>query len=697
VPLEAPNLDDRRFTELFEEMKSLIPRFAPEWTDYNLSDPGITLIQLFAWLGEMTLYRLNRVPERNYIKFLKLIGVERKPAFPANVELTFTLASPDLITVVIPQGTQVKAAAKATPSATATPALPQEDEQPIVFETDEPLYAIGAELKKVQVFDGINYQDFSEENRPSGKYYPVFGTKARENSTLMIGFASNNAFPTVEINLTVIVYKDPSLLREESCILQNMNVRPPAVIAWEYWNGAHWKKLDVIQDETRALTKSGHVYFNGPKDAKKGKLGNFSSSTDEALYWLRCRLVQSQYEIAPQVDAIITNTVCATAVTTVRDEVVGASNGQPNQNFFSRKFPVFAEALTSVEERIYGTVPRRPPNEAEQASINTKLRERELIKGFLLEIDEGRGLEPWEEVEDFFNSGPTDRHYVLNRTIGQITFSEKARTPIAGSNNIVVRYYRYGGGAKGNVGAGTITDAQTVISGLDTVTNNYPAEGGADEEQIEDTKARAPKELKARDRAVTTQDFEFLAKQTPGVRVRRAHALPLYHPQFPDIEVPGVITVMIVPESSDAKPMPSESTMQAVCAYLNERRLLTTEVFVAAPRYKQIKIEATIIAMPSADLAKVKTKIGEAITLYLHPLTGGSDRQGWPLGGAVLFAEIFRVILGIEGVQTIQAEDLRIIVDDETAELCRSVEIPHDYLVFSDGHEITVTYTPSTS
>ena len=93
MPLQPPNLDDRRFNDLFEELRSLIPRYAPEWTDHNLSDPGITMMQLFSWLGEIVLFRLNRVPDRNYLKFLQLIGVEQKPTVPAKAELTFILVS----------------------------------------------------------------------------------------------------------------------------------------------------------------------------------------------------------------------------------------------------------------------------------------------------------------------------------------------------------------------------------------------------------------------------------------------------------------------------------------------------------------------------------------------------------------------------------------------------------------------------
>lgn len=684
MPLTPPNLDDRRFPELFEELRSLIPRYAPEWTDHNLSDPGITLMQLFAYLGEIILFRLNRVPDLNYIKFLQLIGVEQKPAVPARAELTFTLTSPNIATVIIPKGTRVGAQIKPpVPSAAAPPSLPPLDEQPVVFETDEPLNALGMELKYIQVFDGVNYVEATQANKITGDHYYAFGRLARDGSALLIGFASNNTFPIVEINLTVRVFVDAATLKEFTCSATETLYYPSASIVWEYWNGAEWRRLIVVKDESRALTRSGHVYFRGPKDIKKDTVGSVS----EAVYWIRCHLVASQYEIAPELDAVLINTVRAIAAVTVTDEVLGSSNGQPNQILTSRNTPIFASPPYPVEERLN----QKPFNKAEQATFNQILRERELKKGFLLLVNEGQGTRPWQEVEDFFNSSADDRHYVLRRTTGEILFGdgEQGRIPIAGVNNIIALYYRYGGGARGNVGAAMITDLQTQPSGVSEVTNLWAAEGGSDEELLEDTKARAPKELKARDRAVTLQDFEFLARQTPGVRVRRAHALPLYHPQFPDVQVPGVITVIIVPESKDSKPLPSEGTLQTVCAYLNQRRLLTAEVFVAPPKYKQVKIEATVLVKPTANPAEVQIKIEAALNTYLHPLTGGADGQGWILGGDVIYSEVFRVVLQVDGVQII--EDLRIVVDSERIDPCQSASIPRDYLIFSDGHDINVT------
>src|SRR5512136_1077602 len=94
MTLPAPNLDDLRFqSDLVDEARKRIINYCPEWTEYNLSDPGITLIELFAWMTEMLTYRLNRVPEKNYIQFLDMLGLQYQPASSAKTELTFWLST----------------------------------------------------------------------------------------------------------------------------------------------------------------------------------------------------------------------------------------------------------------------------------------------------------------------------------------------------------------------------------------------------------------------------------------------------------------------------------------------------------------------------------------------------------------------------------------------------------------------------
>src|SRR4030042_5270437 len=107
MALPSPVLDDRKFQDIVSEARSLIPGYCPEWTDHNLSDPGITFIELFAWMMDTLLYRVNKVPEKSYIKFLELIGIRLMPARPAKADVTFCLSAPQSKDVTIPRGTEV--------------------------------------------------------------------------------------------------------------------------------------------------------------------------------------------------------------------------------------------------------------------------------------------------------------------------------------------------------------------------------------------------------------------------------------------------------------------------------------------------------------------------------------------------------------------------------------------------------------
>src|SRR5579875_413688 len=107
MALPAPNLDDRTFQDIVDETKRLIPRYCPEWTNHNLSDPGVALIELFAWMSEMILFRLNQVPDRLYTKFLDMVGIAPFPPAVARADLTFSLSTVLEHSVVVPAGTEV--------------------------------------------------------------------------------------------------------------------------------------------------------------------------------------------------------------------------------------------------------------------------------------------------------------------------------------------------------------------------------------------------------------------------------------------------------------------------------------------------------------------------------------------------------------------------------------------------------------
>jgi len=657
MPLQAPQLDTLAFADIVAQAKLLIPRYAPEWTNFNESDPGITLVELFAWMTEITLYRLNQVPDLNYIKFLQLIGIELQAARPASVEVTFSLSRPDISSMIVPKGTQVAAAGGA--------------DVPIVFETDQALVAIGAALTTLQTFDGTSYSNITSKNSNAGQWFYPFGAKAQPGSALLLGFSSTLDFPSDQINLAVNLSGDPIV---QPVLRSGAVLPPPATLVWEYWNGDAWLAINLDSDGTRAFTQDGHVLFLGPGTLLKKKA--FGSVT-VPLYWIRCRVVAATYEIPPKLAAIRTNTIRATQALTFTDEVLGGSDGTPNQTFSLVNTPVVT--LDSPQ------------------SLKNAAGSRVFITGLRLEVDEGSGFFVWQQVDDFFAAKKDDRVYTLNANTGIITFGngEHGRIPAAfNTGNIVARNYRAGGTSVGNVGPLAITQIQTYVESVNAVTNYGPATGGTDEETVADAKLRASRALKSNERAVTGEDFEALAVSAPGANIRRAFAMPLHHPSYPDGQIPGVVTVVVVPNSLDPNPTPNQTTLQAACAWLDKHRLLTSEVYVAGPIYRKVKVFVQLVVDPGMDLATVKNNVQALLTTFFHPLRGGSDSTGWPFGGVIYYSDVYRNIFATDGVQRIQDNQLLIYLDDQLQVFCRDVAINPGELLYNDprGHQIEVSY-----
>jgi len=230
----------------------------------------------------------------------------------------------------------------------------------------------------------------------------------------------------------------------------------------------------------------------------------------------------------------------------------------------------------------------------------------------------------------------------------------------------------------------------TSITGVDDnqVANLLAADSGRDEETLDEAKQRAPRAIKSRCRAVTAEDFEYLAML--AANIKRAKALPLFHPDFPGVKVPGVVTVIVVPDSDAPNPTPSDGTLRTVCAYLDQRRLLTTELYVIRPTYQYVEIHVEVIVDDNADLAEVKERIEQTLLAYFHPLKGGDDGQGWPFGGTMFFSRVNHRVFTITGVQSVTR--LVILLDGEEMPECTDISITEGALLYSTQHDVQVQY-----
>lgn len=660
MPLEdyLPQIDDRKYDDIVTEIRTRIARYAPEWqpgdsawTDVNDNDPGVTIAQVYAWLAEMLIYRMNKVPALNYIKFLELIGIELRPAEPAMAEVAFpvkaTYVNP---TVIVPLRTQLSAD-------------PGDGGAPLIFETTRAITCWRATLDAVYASDGYSYTDVTAANANATDGFQPFGPLARTGSELAFGFIDPAQAPAIpaplqagELDLAIIVQTDGSASSFLGC---GTPMYPPATLAWEYWDGARWQPLDLLKDETLAFTRSGHVHVRIPPGGIVNKTKLTTNPKEVAHFWIRARLADSQYEMIPSLLAVRTNTVPVEQAETIREEILGGSDGSRSQTFQLGNTPIVAGSLT-------------------------------------LQIQQSdEGFDTWTQVEDLFGAGPNDMVYVLDRTTGTILTGDavNGEIPVAyvpNAANVLALEYRTGGGKRGNVKAGVIDTLVTPITGIDdnAIGNLQAAFDGREEETIDEAKERAPQSIRSRDRAVTAEDFEYLAMQAGNVK--RAKALPMFNPQFPNTEVPGSVSVIVVPDSDDPMPLPSDGLLQTVCACLDARRLVTTELYVLKPTYVQVSIQASIVVSDDADLAEVSQAIQTKLLTYFHPLTGGENGEGWQFGGTIYYSRVYQQVFEVEGVDSITT--LVININGDAQPVCTDVPIPANALVYSTNHAITVGY-----
>jgi hypothetical protein len=653
MTLDAPNLDTRRFDDLVAEARQRIARWAPEWTDHNASDPGITLVELFAWLTETILYQLNRVPDLTYVKFLELIGLRQEPPSAALAELTFTVTQGAAGPVVVPAGAQVAGSGA--------------DGTPVVFETDSELTLVPYPLSDVWVDDGASFTSvLPAPGAPPAPYRP-FGWVAAPGNALYLGFqpapgqpaagpatpGSPVAFPP-ELRLLVAL---PAVVARAQPVRSDQAVQPPAPpvrLAWEYLpeQGARWRELRQFADGTVALTREGYVQLAGPTAIAP----TVWTDQPEPRYWLRVRLADGRYPGGgePQLVAVTPNTVTARNLVTVAEELLGVAEGHPDELFTLLHAPVDASTLL---------VQVRP--------------------------DPPAPVEDWRRVEDFLAAAPDEAVYTLDPDRGEVVFGNgvRGRIPPAGAEVVAVAY-RYGGGTAGNLPAGALSELRSAVPGVDSVTNPRPSAGGSVRESLEDLKREAPALLRRQERAVTAEDYASLAREVGGVA--DAVALPLAHPDHPGVDVPGTVSVVVVADTGDDPPAPTAELLAGVGRHLEPRRMLTTELYLRPPTFHRVAVTASLTARPYAAPGAVVRTAVVALQAFLAPVRRDPDgSRHADFGQSFYPTELYRVLLADPNVVAVTR--LELTVDGRPHEdISAPVQLPPEGLLSGGDHAITV-------
>ncbi|MFJ9929149.1 putative baseplate assembly protein [Streptomyces misionensis] len=643
MALPPPNLDDRRFQQLVDEAKRYVQQRAPEWTDHNVSDPGVTLIETFAYLVDQLLYRLNRVPDKNYTAFLDLLGIRLFPPAAAGAEVDFWLSAPQPEAVTLPAGTEVTTA-------------DGEAEEPVVFATTGELRIVPSELVRLVTAPRSGEQTDRTGELAEGRDVRCFQAAPQPGDALLFGL------PAAVPRCIVAVRLDS---RVEGV---GVDPRQPP-LAWEAWDGGRWQECETGSDSTGGLNRPGEVIVYVPAGHTASVIGGTRAG------WLRCRVTEAEpgqpfYSESPTVREATVFTVGGTTpvehAETVTDVPLGTSEGVAGQSFRLGRPPVLLDG--------------EPP---------------------LVEVSSADGWQRWEVVEHFGRSGPGDRHVRVDATTGEFLFPPALREPdgtlrLCGAvpekgAHIRVTRYRTGGGPAGNVARGAISVLRSSVPYVARVVNREAARGGVDGETVENAKLRAPDALRMQERAVTAEDHEIIARQA-APSVRRVRCLPAG-------EGAGAVRVLVVPDAvaDDGDRLrfeqliPSDQVLAAITGSLDERRLIGTRLVVEPPVYQGVTVVARLATAPG-DTDRVRDAALAALFRYLNPLRGGPDGTGWPFGRPVQYGEVFGVLQRATGNALV--EEIRLFAADPItgrrgAPVDR-IDVGPGALVFSYQHQVVV-------
>jgi hypothetical protein len=701
----APVVDDRDYQQLLDDALRRIPIHNPEWTNHNRSDPGVTLLELFAFLTESLAYRANQIPDRNRRKMLELLDVPLTPASSALGIVTISNTRGPLETQTLNADIEVRAGQVPFRTELGLDVLPVEaraffkrtmaDPPPGVRERYGQLYESWtgtppdtADLKLYETVpldpsSGVELQGTAD----ASLWVALLLREGDEVSEAGLR-AARAALAGRVLSLGVV----PELTSAQAAVLapaggnqgsRQLEFKLPLVPPGGLLPDDPSLRRPAYQSRTAipstdVLAEPGVVQIPLPDESSLGLwanlepletgVGEFPPSLDDTnlaprlITWLR---IQAAAGSQAQLLWVDINATTISQRTHVAGEVLPRGNGQPDQTARLARTPVLPETM-----RIFVT-----------ATGTT---------------------EEWTRVEDLLTAGPEvpvadprlppgapapaprpSKVFTVDAQTGLVRFGDGTRGHRPPIEADLRADYDFGSGRAGNVGPHAINSSPVLPAGLKP-DNPIRTWGGAEAETVAEGERQAARYLQNRDRLVTAFDFETITWRTPGVDIGRVDVVPAYSPELapsPPGSAPGALTVIVVPRfdlrQPDA-PVPDRLFLDTICDYLDPRRLVTTEVFLRGPTYKGIWVSVGIEAVPGRSVAVVAQDVRRRLLRFLSPLGRAPDdpaaerpavpeapdsptpapRPGWPLQKAVVALELVAEASRVDGVRLVRSIQL---------------------------------------
>ena len=464
--------------------------------------------------------------------------------------------------------------------------------------------------------NNLEIVDVGEESRGEKKPFKPFKHLDDEHQTLYLGFDKKITRGPISIFFSL----------EE----QELSAGDVPEIGWYYYSqDGKWVLLEV-SDDTENLTRAGVLSFFVPADfARTSRFG-------VEMYWIKAVDTKDWFQTRfPELRGIYPNTVFAIQAESIRDEILGSSDGTADQKFWLAKTPVITEEIwvNETSTLCYDEKKTITQEDGNDSVIETK--------------DDSRKTREirvrWQPVEDFLDSSVASRHYVVERTTGEVRFGDGVHGMIPpGERDSIRATYQIGGGRSGNVGASEISTMKTSIPYVDRVTNHEAAGGGSDTEVLQAVFERGPYLIRHRNRAVTEEDFERLARAT-STDIARTICFT----------EGNRLKMIIIPDGAEDMPVPSQRLLKKVKNSILSGSLNTISpdiIDIREPTYMKVGVTAEVVPESVDRAAPLEKEIMERLKGFFHPLTGGYEEHGWEFGRDVHISDVYALIGSMPGV-----------------------------------------------
>jgi len=658
MTLPDPKIDTLTYRELLQETLARVPVHTPEWTNLNDSDPGVTLAQLFAFMGESVIYRANRIPERNRQKFLRLLGLPLRSAEPARGLAALSNPRGAPVPVTLSAGQELRAGPVPFTTETGLDVLPIQSrlyvKRPLALEDQPEVAALYRRL--YASFDAPDtelafYATSAIEPPQPGRAAP--DVALADDTVDGVAWLALLARPgdnpaairpllagrVLTVGVAPATASDGHTLPAGSTVIET---EAPLRFELPDTSGtvARYTQLEPGKsDNVRARPGIVELRLPGadqlaygwadtldPLEAGSGAFPPSLSETEDEgqlITWLRISVGEDGgvgRQTPVNLSWVGINATRIIQRATAAPERLPQGTGAPSQIATLAQTPVLLDTL------------------------------RVTINGAEWTRTDDLAAAPGEGADDTIST--TAQVFTADRQTGTITFGDGINGARPPRDAVILATYAYGGGLDGQIDVDALKAGPALPQGL-KATNPVPTYGASRAETIDEAEQRIPGSYRRRNRLVTAEDFEEVARATPGVDLGRVEAAPLLHPDLPDQAAPGSMTVMAIPRTSatggDA-PVPNRFVLDQICRHLSPRRLITTELHVRGPTYRDIRLSIGVDVISGFDQAPVLEAVRTAIRAFLSPLTGGFANAGWPLATPVDLGEISAEATRVEGV-----------------------------------------------